>query len=341
MSALSSAAPLMLNTPALVVDKAAYDLNHLTLRDLMQAFPAVAIRPHTKAHKSGILALKQLELLGPQAKGVCCQTIAEAEEMARAGVPDILLTNQVVTPLKLQRLLKLLATPGLEHLGVLVDSDAGVDALLAAVAAAAAESSSSSATPLSVWVEVDAGQGRCGVPPPPKSEAVLGLAKRIVDAEGSSSSSSGASVALRFGGIQCYHGTIQFVSGGEAREAAVEEGPVAAARAAKALLEANGVAVPAVSGGGTGTFLCEVTEGPQTVDESFYYYRRNYGLLLLTDPSTLLLCPTHRRRRASTTKCSRAASPSWTASTARRSRTRPRGGRAGAFSRSRCSWRAR
>ena len=88
-------APPLLNTPALVVDRAAFDRNHATLRRLMQKYPAVGIRPHTKAHKSGALALAQLEALGPQAKGVCCQTVAEAEEMARAGVPDILLTNEV------------------------------------------------------------------------------------------------------------------------------------------------------------------------------------------------------------------------------------------------------
>ena len=265
MSALSSTvAPLALNTPALLVNRRAFDENHAVLRRLLADTPSVAIRPHTKAHKSGILAMEQLSALGPQAIGVCCQTVSEAEEMAGAGVADVLLTNQVVTAAKLERLLRLLSeSRTLTHLGVLVDSDSGIDKLEEAIAGFGM---SEATIPLSVWVEVDAGQGRCGVAPPPQSNEVLRLAQRIVDmatelTSSPASSASPSTTRLRFGGIQCYHGLIQFVHGREARHSAVQAGPVSAAKAARELLEKNGIAVPRVSGGGTGTFLDEASAG--------------------------------------------------------------------------------
>ena len=282
VSALSSTvSPLALNTPALLVNRQAYDNNHALLRHLLADTPNVSIRPHTKAHKTGLLALEQMKAVGPQAVGVCCQTISEAEEMARAGVSDVLLTNQIVTPAKLERLLQLLSeNPNLTHLGVLVDGDAGIDRLLASVSSFGA---SDAAIPLSVWVEVDAGQARCGVPPPPQSDEVLRLARRIVDA--SSATIPGATTRLRFGGLQCYHGTIQFVHGSEARQKAVQEGPVVAARAARALLESNGIPVPRVSGGGTGTFRYEAAAGAhdEVQPGSFAFMDSTYGAALADD----------------------------------------------------------
>jgi 3-hydroxy-D-aspartate aldolase len=176
----------------------------------------------------------------------------------------VLLTNQVVTAAKLERLLRLLSeSRTLTHLGVLVDSDSGIDKLEEAIAGFGM---SEATIPLSVWVEVDAGQGRCGVAPPPQSNEVLRLAQRIVDmatelTSSPASSASPSTTRLRFGGIQCYHGLIQFVHGREARHSAVQAGPVSAAKAARELLEKNGIAVPRVSGGGTGTFLDEASAG--------------------------------------------------------------------------------
>eukprot|EP00614_Pseudopedinella_elastica_P007091 CAMPEP_0172606872 /NCGR_PEP_ID=MMETSP1068-20121228/27073_1 /TAXON_ID=35684 /ORGANISM="Pseudopedinella elastica, Strain CCMP716" /LENGTH=446 /DNA_ID=CAMNT_0013409731 /DNA_START=232 /DNA_END=1572 /DNA_ORIENTATION=- len=260
-------------TPALVVEKGAYLRNISRLRGLMANYPSVAIRPHAKAHKSGTLAATQLEALGPQAVGVCVQTVREAEEMVKAGVPDVLVTNQVVTAEKLNRLVGLAKTPGVAHLGVLVDTDEGLDALLRHCCDREA-----GGQVVSVWVEVDAGQGRCGVPAPPESEAVLHLARRILDAEGSGGR------AVRFGGLQVYHGAIQFKRGVE-RRAEVEAGPVRAARAARELLEANGITVPAVSGGGTGTMLLEAAAGAHTEVQpgSYVFMDSVYGAALVDE----------------------------------------------------------
>lgn len=84
----------------------------------------VALRPHFKMHKTPALALKQMEM---GAVGLCCQKVGEAEVMAAAGIPNILVSNEVVAPSKLKRLVSL--APGLEWLGVCADHPEAVDAL--------------------------------------------------------------------------------------------------------------------------------------------------------------------------------------------------------------------
>src|SRR5439155_20286601 len=61
----------------------------------------LALRPHIKTHKIPELARRQVEL---GAGGIACQKIGEAEVMADAGIADILLTFNIVGPLKLRRL---------------------------------------------------------------------------------------------------------------------------------------------------------------------------------------------------------------------------------------------
>ena len=64
----------------------------------------LALRPHIKTHKIPELARRQVEL---GAGGITCQKIGEAEVMADAGIADILLTFNIVGPLKLGRLVGL------------------------------------------------------------------------------------------------------------------------------------------------------------------------------------------------------------------------------------------
>jgi hypothetical protein len=63
-----------------------------------------------QAHKCAELAALTLQLLG--AKGVCCQKVSEAEAMAEGGIRDILVTNEIVSPRKIQRLVGLAAHGG-------------------------------------------------------------------------------------------------------------------------------------------------------------------------------------------------------------------------------------
>jgi D-serine deaminase-like pyridoxal phosphate-dependent protein len=90
------------------------------------------------------------------------------------------------------------------------------------------------------------GQGRCGVPP---GEAAVPLAKAVA-----------GHANMRFAGLQAYNGRLQHLPGVAARREAVAKvaGQIQATRDA---LAAEGIAVPLVTGGGTGAFGIEVASG--------------------------------------------------------------------------------
>ena len=79
----------------------------------------LALRPHAKSHKCPAIALQQVAL---GAIGICCQKVDEAAAFVDAGIGDVLVTNEVVTGPKLDRLAELArkATVGVlaDHLGV-------------------------------------------------------------------------------------------------------------------------------------------------------------------------------------------------------------------------------
>jgi D-serine deaminase-like pyridoxal phosphate-dependent protein len=80
-----------LPTPALVVDREAFDRNVATMAAV---HPGPALRPHVKAFKSTALAR---ELVGAGHRTFCCATIREVEGMAAAGLgDDLLLANEVL-----------------------------------------------------------------------------------------------------------------------------------------------------------------------------------------------------------------------------------------------------
>src|ERR1041385_4063421 len=62
-------------------------------------------RVHAKMHKSIDVARLQERLGG--ATGGCCPQVSEAEGVARGGIRDILISNQVRDPLKIDRLARL------------------------------------------------------------------------------------------------------------------------------------------------------------------------------------------------------------------------------------------
>src|SRR5437870_3225255 len=87
------------DTPALLVDLDALDEN---IRRMAQAASTngVRLRPHSKTHKSPLIALRQM---AQGAVGVCCQKVGEAEAMAWGGVRDILISNEIWGKSKLER----------------------------------------------------------------------------------------------------------------------------------------------------------------------------------------------------------------------------------------------
>ncbi len=149
------------DTPALIVDLDAFERNLRRLPDRI-AGTGVRARPHAKTHKCPVIALKQVAL---GAVGVCVQKVSEAEAMVQGGVPDVLVTNEVVGRQKLRRLA---ALAHIARVGVCADDPSQIRAL--------DEAASEAGVTLPVYVEVNMGGNRCGVEP---GEPALALARQI------------------------------------------------------------------------------------------------------------------------------------------------------------------
>ena len=263
-----------IDTPALVVDLAAYERNLARLAGRV-AEAGLRIRPHSKTHKSPVIARDQIDR---GAVGVCCQKVGEAEVMVEGGVADILVSNQVVGGRKIARLA---ALARYARVSVCVD-DAGN---LAEIGAAAEAFGSE----IGVLVEIDVGAARCGVPP---GEAAVRLAQAADGAAG-----------LRFAGLQAYHGDAQHFRDRAERRAAV----MAAAALTRSTIDALagvGLACETVAGGGTGTleFDLEVGVLNELQAGSYIFMDADYAGVLddfehsLFVRATVMSAPTASRR---------------------------------------------
>ncbi|HET8748652.1 MAG TPA: DSD1 family PLP-dependent enzyme, partial [Ramlibacter sp.] len=87
-----------------------------------------------------------------------------------------------------------------------------------------------------------------------------------------------ASAGLRFAGLQCYHGPAQHLRTRRERLAAIAAAAEAAARTRRAI-EAGGIAVERITGGGTGTFVHERDSGifNEIQAGSYAFMDRDYG----------------------------------------------------------------
>lgn len=219
-----------IETPALVVDLAALERNLDALAAAVRG-SGVRLRPHAKSHKSPEIAKQQI---GRGAVGICCQKTDEALAFIEEGVEDVLLTNEVVAPAKLDRLAVAARNA---TVGLLVDCAQGAE--LASAAAIRAGSS------LDLYVEVDVGAGRCGVAP----ELAGGLALHVSRQRN-----------VRLAGLHCYHGGAQHLRSPEDRRAAIAS---AGAKATAALrsIESRGMTCGIVTGAGTGTWRLERDSG--------------------------------------------------------------------------------
>jgi 3-hydroxy-D-aspartate aldolase len=260
-----------IDTPALVIDLDAleYNLDHMAR---LLTPTGAKLRAHAKTHKSTVIAHLQI---ARGAVGQCVQKVAEAEALAWGGVPDILVSNEVVGTAKLARLA---ALARIAKVAACVDDGAQLTAIEAAAADAGVR--------LSVLVEIDVGAGRCGVAPGPDAVA---LAQRIA-----------ASRHLVFGGLQAYHGSAQHKRTVEERRRMIE-GAVDASRRTVEQLRQQGLECPIVGGAGTGTFELESHSGVYTEIQAGSYvfmdadYARNLdatGELLTTFRHALFVLST-------------------------------------------------
>ena len=226
-----------LDTPAPVLDLDAMERNLRRMADWARA-RGLRLRPHAKMHKSAELARLQM---AHGAVGVCVQKTDEALALAHAGVTDIFISNEVIAPAKLLRLARAVRELP-TRFGLAVDSEHGVHALVSALRQAGVEGHER----IDVCIEIDVGHGRCGVPPGP---AALALARLVT-----------AAPVLRFAGLHAYHGRAQHQRSDAERHATIAQA-AQAVTATRQTLEAAGIAVPVVTGAGTGSFVHEAASG--------------------------------------------------------------------------------
>lgn len=246
-----------IQTPCLVLDLDALERNIVKMGKIVKEM-GVRHRIHGKMHKSVDVALLQEKLGG--SCGICCQKVSEAEAFVRGGIKDVLISNQVRDPAKIDRLARL-PKRGARTI-VCVDDIANVADLSVAAMKHGAT--------LECLIEIDCGAGRCGV----KTTAdVLAIAHAIVKAPG-----------LKFSGIQAYQGAMQHLDKYEDRKAKIEIA-VAQVKDAVDALKADGISCDIVGGGGTGSYYFEGKSGVYNELQcgSYAFMDADYGRILDRD----------------------------------------------------------
>lgn len=237
------------DTPALLLDLDAFERNLARMQAAADA-AGVHLRPHAKAHKCPAVALAQM---ARGAVGVCCQKASEALPFLLAGVRDVHVSNELASPLKARALAQWARRA---RLSVCVDDAAQVDAL--------AEATREAGSHLDVLVEIDIGQGRCGVA---DAAAVQRLLQRLAPHP-----------QLSFAGLQAYQGGLQHLRSRDQRR---EQALRAAARAGEVVtaLESAGVRCTTVTGGGTGSVEWDLESGVYTELQpgSYAFMDRDYA----------------------------------------------------------------
>ncbi|MEW2917541.1 3-hydroxy-D-aspartate aldolase BhcC [Ruegeria sp. ANG10] len=246
-----------IQTPSLVLDLDALERNIKKMGDYAKAH-GMRHRVHGKMHKSVDVAKLQVELGG--ACGVCCQKVSEAEVFARGGIKDVLVSNQVRDPAKIDRLARM-PKLGARTICCVDDIDNVADL---------SEAAQRHGTQIECLVEIDCGAGRCGVTTTPE---VIAIAKAIDAAPG-----------LKFSGIQAYQGAMQHMDRYEDRKAKID---VAVAQVKDAVdgLTAEGLECDIVGGGGTGSYYFESTSGVYNELQcgSYAFMDADYGRILDQD----------------------------------------------------------
>ncbi|HEV8455099.1 MAG TPA: D-TA family PLP-dependent enzyme [Gemmatimonadales bacterium] len=212
--------------------------------DRMAAYAAqhgLALRPHTKTHKSPRIATEQIRR---GAVGLTCATLLETEVMAEAS-DDLLLAYPPVGSSKLQRLLSL---PRETDVTVALDSPEVAEQL--------AQAARERGRPVGVLVEIDLGMRRVGLTTMDDMVALAGLVA--------------SRSPLVYRGIAFYPGHIRDRVGNQTQEL---ERLSAGVRAAVEALDRAGLAPGIVSGGSTPTvWKSHEIEGVTEIRPGTYAY---------------------------------------------------------------------
>jgi len=210
-----------LATPAVLIDRARAQRNIARMQAAADA-RGIRLRPHTKTHKSPIVAGWQI---ARGAIGICCAKLGEAEVFARNGIADIRLPYPL-NPANADRVIALLDRTRLsfivDHPGVAKQwSDAMVRA----------------GRQVDVLVKVDVGFHRCGIDP--NAADAVAMIKNVAALPG-----------LRLRGLLAHAGHAYHAhSEDELRQMA--EGEATALRDLVARCRAAGAVIDEVSAGAT------------------------------------------------------------------------------------------
>jgi D-serine deaminase-like pyridoxal phosphate-dependent protein len=221
-----------IDTPALIVDLDVMERNIAKAAFFFKGREC-NIRPMAKGHKIPAIAHKQIEA---GARGICTAKLSEAEVMVSAGIRDILITNEIVTSYKIERLARLSKQCDVK---VAVDNPKNIEEL--------SRMAKEYGTEIGVLVDINVGQfgkldgvlDRCGVLP---GEPAVSLAKKVTETKG-----------LRFLGLMGYEGGMGRFPEFEKRKEATREAMKPLVDTAKMIRKA-GMDVGVVSAGSTGTW---------------------------------------------------------------------------------------
>ena len=238
-----------LDTPTLLVDLDLMDTNIARMMKFLKS-RRTKLRAHTKVHRIPFIAYKQLRA---GAIGICCQKVSEAQVMVAAGVKDVIVTNEIVTPQKIKRLVTLAKSAK-----VTVPVDNGSNAELISRTATEAN------VEVGVLVDVHMGSQRCGVEP---GEPAVKLARSISGLRG-----------LRLEGLMGFEGHLSWIEPREKRRAEVEKIEAFLVQT-KTLIENSGIHVGNISAGSTGTYdvttnnpeITELQAGTYVLMDGEYY----------------------------------------------------------------------
>lgn len=209
-----------LDTPALLVDLDRLEANIERMATVARQ-GGKSLRPHIKTHKTPEIARMQR---AAGAQGLTVAKLGEAEVMADAGFEDIFMANQVVGPIKVERLLALLRRCRLT---------VGIDSIEAA--RPLSEAAVRMGISLPVRIEVDTGIQRAGV--------------RTVEAAAALGSQLKVLQGLQVVGLFTYEGHAN--NGGEADRKVACQDAAEKLRQIAASLQKQDIAVDVLSVGST------------------------------------------------------------------------------------------
>jgi D-serine deaminase-like pyridoxal phosphate-dependent protein len=208
-----------IETPAVLIDADTLDRNLRGMANYCKTH-SLALRPHTKTHKIPEIARLQMQHGAP---GITVAKLAEAEVMANAGMPDIVVVYPIWGESKWKRLTELAKRV---RISVTMDS--------LPVAGGISQAAKQAGVEIGIRVEFDTGFRRCGLALDGQS---IDIAQRVF-----------ALPNLRWEGISVYPGHIMGNRKIREQDIVLENGQL---DRLYALLESGGIPYPLVSGGNT------------------------------------------------------------------------------------------